>query len=168
MYKFVLLLGLFFAQITMAQEQEEAKNYLSKATQVGENVWIGPQPSEQDFNELAAEEIGAVINTRTAAEMADMPFKEVEQASQFNMNYDLLEIGEGHAYSPAKLSEFDQLMTANAGKKMLLHCRSGNRATQLYTAWLIKHQGKSAAEALQAVGSKSDELNDAVKALLGR
>ena len=165
MLKYSILILMMVAQIVMAEEQV---SYLNKAQQVADNVWIGPQPSEQDFNELAAEEIGAVVNTRTEAEMKGLEYSEVEQASKFNMTYDLLEIGTGHAYSPAKLTEFNDLMTANAGKKMLLHCRSGNRAKQLYTAWLIKYQDKSTAEALQAIGSDETELNDSVKTLLGQ
>ncbi len=154
---------MLFSQVLVAQGQD---SYLNKAKKVGDNVWIGAQPTEQDFNEFAAEEVGAVINTRTEAEMKQVEFSEVAQASQFNMTYDLLEIGTGHAYSPAKLAEFNDLMTASAGKKMVLHCRSGNRATQLYTAWLIKYQNQSPEEALKAVGSDESELNDSVKALL--
>ena len=159
---------LILTMVTLTVMAEEQVSYLDKAQKVGAHVWIGPQPTEHDFDELAAEEIGAVINTRTEAEMKQVTFSEVDQASKFNMTYDLLEIGTGHAYSPAKLVAFNDLMTAHAGKNMLLHCRSGNRATQLYTAWLIKYQDKSAAEALKAVGSEETELNDSVKTLLGQ
>lgn len=168
LFKYAVVLTMILSQTAMADDSAESASYLSKAKQVADNVWIGPQPSEQDYNELAAEEIGAIINTRTASEMEQMQFNSVEKASAFNMTYDLLEIGKDHAYSPEKLASFNELMTANAGKKMVLHCRSGNRATQLFTAWLIKHQGKTEAEALKAVGSDSDELNDSVKALLGK
>ncbi len=167
MLKYIVML-LLAAQFAVAQESQEQASYLAKAQQVGANVWIGDQPSAADFSELAAEEIGAVINTRTAAEVQQVDFNELEQASKFNMTYDLLEVGQGHPYSPAKLTEFNELMTAHAGKNLLLHCRSGNRATQLYTAWLIKYQDKTEAEALQAVGSKETALNDSVKTLLGQ
>ena len=165
--KYMLML-LLTSQVSLAEDANTETGYLAKAQQVGEHVWIGPQPSEQDFSELAADEIGAVINNRTEAEMQSLNFNEVELASQYNMTYDLLEIGEGHAYSPAKLVEFNDLMTAHAGKNLLLHCRSGNRSTQLYTAWLIKYQDKSPAEALKAVGSGDTELNNAVNMLLGQ
>ena len=165
MYKYILMLFLV-TQVSMAENAQENTGYLSKTKQVAENIWIGPQPTEDDFSALAAEEISAVINNRTEAEVKQLSFNEVEQASKYNMTYDLLAIGEGHAYSPAKLTEFNDLMTANADKNMLLHCRSGHRSTQLYTAWLIKYQDKTAAEALKAVGSDESELNDSVKALL--
>ena len=165
MLKYSLLVLMMITQVVMAEEQG---GYLSQAKKVGDNVWIGAQPTAEDLSELAANEIGAVINTRTAAEMKQLDYSEVEQVSKYNMTYDLLEIGTGHAYSPAKLTEFNDLMTANTGKNMLLHCKSGNRATQLYTAWLIKYQDKSVSDALKAVGSDESELNDSVKTLLGQ
>ncbi|MGJ8663921.1 MAG: fused DSP-PTPase phosphatase/NAD kinase-like protein [Marinicella sp.] len=165
MLKYSILLLMMVTQLVMADDEN---SYLKAAKKVGDHVWIGAQPTAQDFDELAAEEIGAVISTRTMAEMKQLDFNEVEQASKFNMTYDLLEIGKGHAYSPAKLEEFNALMTANKDKKMVLHCRSGHRASQLYAAWLIKYQGKSDAEALQAIGSDETELNDSVTALLGK
>jgi len=163
MLKYSVLILMMVAQVAMAEEQA---SYLDKAHRVADNIWIGPQPTEQDFNELAAQEVGAVINTRTAAEMKQLDFNEVDQASKFNITYDLLEIGAGHAYSPAKLDEFNSMMVANSGKNMVLHCRSGHRASQLYAAWLIKFQDKSETEALKAIGSDETELNDSIKVLL--
>ena len=165
MKKYLMWLMVLLTPLAMAEEQG---GYLNQAKKVGNNIWIGPQPTEQDFSEFAAEEIGVVINTRTAAEMEQLEFNEVEQAAEFNMTYDLLEIGENHAYSPAKLTAFNDLMTVNAGKQMVLHCRSGHRASQLYAAWLIKYQGQSTAEALKAIQSDETELNDSIKALLGQ
>lgn len=164
MLKYSVLILMMAAQVVMAEEQA---SYFDKAHKVADNIWIGPQPSEQDFSQFAVKEIGTIINTRTETEMKQLDYNEVDQASNFNMAYELLEIGTGHGYSPAKLNEFNDLMTANAGKNMLLHCRSGHRVTQLYTAWLIKYQDKSPAEALEAIGSDEAELNDSVKTLLG-
>ncbi|WP_223789307.1 fused DSP-PTPase phosphatase/NAD kinase-like protein [Marinicella meishanensis] len=152
---------------TLVAAEDATKGYLDGAKQVADNIWIGPQPSAADFNELAAEEVTVVVNTRTAAEMDQLDFAADAQAQKFNMNYELIEIGQGHAYSPVQLAQFNDFMQAHEGQKMLLHCRSGNRASQLYAAWLIKHQNKTATEALQAIQSEETELNDAIKALLG-
>ena len=81
MLKYSVLLLMVVAQIVMADEQV---SYLDKATKVGENVWIGAQPSEQDFNEFAAEEVGAVINTRTMAEMKQLVLPE-EMGEKFKV-----------------------------------------------------------------------------------
>ena len=165
MKKYLMLLLVLLTATAVAEEQG---SYLNQAKKVGDNIWIGPQPTEQDFSEFAAEEIGAIINTRTAAEMQQLEYNEVEQAARYNMTYDLLEVGENHAYSPAKLTAFNDLMTAHAGKQMVLHCRSGHRASQLYAAWLIQYQGQSTADALKAIQSDETELNDSIKALLGQ
>ncbi len=168
MLKHLILMLLVFVPIVHANEPQNKTGYLANAKQVGENVWIGPQPSAADFNEFAAEEVTVVVNTRTQAEVDQLDYNQAEQAGQFNMAYDLIEIGNGHAYSPAQLADFNTLMQANVGEKMVLHCKSGNRASQLYAAWLIKHQDKSIAEALQAIQSDETTLNDSIKALLGQ
>ena len=165
MAKFFFLSLLLSAHMVAAEEA--TKSYLAGAKQVADNIWIGPQPSATDFNELAAEEVTAVVNTRTAPEMSQLDFDASEQAARFKMNYALIEIGQGHAYSPVQLAQFNEFMSAHAGQKMVLHCRSGHRASQLYAAWLIKHQNKSASEALQAIQSEETELNENIKALLG-
>lgn len=165
MIKFIFLSLLLMAHTVAAEDA--TSSYLAGAKQVASNIWIGPQPSAADFNELAAEEVTAVVNTRTAPEMAQLGFDASAQAEQFKINYALIEIGQGHAYSPVQLAQFNEFMTTHSGQKMVLHCRSGHRASQLYAAWLIKHQNKSASEALQAIQSAETELNDDIKALLG-
>ena len=159
------ILTLMISSIAMA---EDSSSYFKGAKKVDENIWIGPQPTQNDFNEFAAQEVTAVINTRTQPEMNQLEFNETEELKKFEIDYGLVEIGKGHEYSPAKLSEFNELMVANQGKKMVLHCRSGHRASQLYAAWLIKYQGKTSVDALQAIQSDDTELTDSIKALLGQ
>ncbi|MCB1584302.1 MAG: dual specificity protein phosphatase family protein [Xanthomonadales bacterium] len=161
--KYLLLVLLTIGALNVSAEQQ---SYLQQAKKVGENVWIGPQPTENDFNEFAAEEVTAVINTRTQAEMEQLKFDESQALKQYDIEYGLVEIGKGHDYSPVKLTEFNDLMVANEGKKMVLHCRSGHRASQLYAAWLIKYKGKTEAEALKTIQSDETELTDSMKALL--
>ncbi len=165
--KFILMSTMVTTGV-LADQAQNSSGYLSQAKQVADNIWIGPQPNAKDFNELAAEEVTVVVNTRTVEEVEQLDYRPAAQAEQFNMAYELIEIGKGHAYSPAQLVVFNELMEANAGEKMVLHCRSGHRASQLYAAWLIKHQNKSTAEALQAIQSEETTLNDSIKALLGQ
>ena len=143
-------------------------SYLSKSKQVDENIWIGPQPAKNDFNEFAAEEVTVVINTRTQAEMEQLGFNETDELKKFDIGYGLVEVGKGHDYSPSKLEAFNELMTAHAGKKMVLHCRSGHRASQLYAARLRKYQHKTEKEAKQDIPSVESELPYALKVLMGQ
>ncbi len=165
-FKYIALI-LMTAQMVMAKDTMKNHSFLSQTKQVSDNVWIGGQPTKQDFKQLDVGAIDAVINTRTASEMAQLNFNEFELATELGLNYDLIEVGKGHPYSPIKLAEFNTLMQSKSGQKILLHCRSGNRATQLYTAWLIKYQGQSETQALESIGSSETQLNDAVKTLLG-
>ena len=160
-----LIAGLMMAQMVVAQEPSD---YLKQAKQVGEHVWIGPQPQPADYVEFAADDFVAVINTRTEKEMQDLDFDAAGLADKHGLNHNLIEVGAGHPYSPAKLTEFAALMKQYEGQKMVLHCRSGHRASQLYAAWLVKYQDNTPAEALQAIQSDEQELSDAMKALLGQ
>ena len=168
MLRIFVLISTMVVTGVLADDHQNSSGYLTRAKQVSDNIWIGPQPEVDDFDEFAAEEVTVVVNTRTAEEMTQLDYQPDAQAEQFNMTYELIEIGQGHTYSPAQLAAFNALMTANAGEKMVLHCRSGHRASQLYAAWLIKHQNKSASEALQAIQSEETTLNDSIKALLGQ
>jgi protein tyrosine phosphatase (PTP) superfamily phosphohydrolase (DUF442 family) len=165
MFKHTFLMFTFMAGVVVA---EEHKTYLNDARLVGDNIWIGPQPEASDFDEFAAEEVSLVLNTRTAVEMEQLDFDQADKAGAYDMSYELLEIGKDHPYCPAKLAAFNDILQAHEGQKMVLHCRSGNRASQLYAAWLIKYQNKTPAEALKAIQSDETELSDAMKTLLGQ
>lgn len=160
-----LLAGLMITQWVVAKEPSD---YLKQAKQVSQHVWIGPQPQPADYAKFAGDDIVVVINTRTEEEMQDLDFDTAALADKHGMHHNLIEVGAGHPYTPAKLAEFAALMKQHEGQKMVLHCRSGHRASQLYAAWLVKHQNKTPAEALQAIQSDEQELSDAMKALLGQ
>ncbi len=164
----MIMMMLLSTQLVVAKDVIDNQTYLSQTKQVSDNVWIGGQPTEQDFKQLNVDSIDAVINTRTATEVEQLNFNESKLTSELGLTYDLLEVGKGHPYSPAKLAEFNTLMQSKSDQNILLHCRSGNRATQLYTAWLIKYQGQSEKQALEAIGSSEKQLNEAVKTLLGQ
>jgi len=165
MFKHFLILWTFMAGPAMA---DEAASYFNEARLVSDHVWVGPQPDAKDFSEFAAEQVGLVLNTRTAGEMDQLEFDQANVAQTLGLSYELLEIGQDHPYSPAKLAAFNDILEAHRGEKVVLHCRSGNRASQLYAAWLIKYQNKTPAEALKAIHSDESELTDAMKTLLGQ
>ncbi len=67
------------------------------------------------------------------------------------IDYHFLPIdGKEFKYSPGKLEEFAQSLNSTEGK-VLLHCRSGHRASQLWAAYLVKYKGKSIDDALAMV-----------------
>lgn len=116
-----------------------------------ENVYIGPQPEYIDFATIKAAGFTKVINMRTPDEMKELKFYEDYLLKKVDIDYHLIPIGgKEFKYSPAKLEEFAQALDSSTGK-VLMHCRSGHRASQLWAAYLVKYKGKSIDDALAMV-----------------
>lgn len=116
-----------------------------------ENLYIGPQPEYIDFPAIKAAGFTKVINMRRPDEMKELKFYEDYLLKKADVEYHFLPIGgKEFKYSPAKLEEFAQSLDSSSGK-VLLHCRSGHRASQLWAAYLVKYKGKSIDDALAMV-----------------
>ena len=152
MNRYVLMLCvLLHAGFLIAEEQQAEESYLDKAQQVG-RVIIGPQPKESDFAELEAQGVKAVINMRRASEMQDLPFLQDYLTQKHNMSYNRVPIGgDEDAYSPEKLAAFAQAIQQSTDEKVLIHCASGYRASQLYAAYLVAYEKMSPNAALKLV-----------------
>lgn len=116
-----------------------------------DNIFIGPQPQYVDFKTIKAAGFTKVINLRTPDEMKELKFHEDHLLDKADIDYDLIPIGgKEYQYSPTKLAEFAKSLESAEGK-VLLHCRSGHRASQLWAAYLVKYQGKTPDQALAKV-----------------
>jgi len=116
-----------------------------------ENVFIGPQLQYNDFATIKKAGFTKVINMRTPEEMEKLKFYEDFLLKKNNIDYVFIPIGgEKNPYSPEKLEQFAQAME-NTDGKVLLHCRSGHRASELWAAYLVKYKGKTPDEALDMV-----------------
>jgi len=113
--------------------------FQAKYVKVGDDLFIGGQPTEKALRELRAQGVTTVVNLRTPAEMTrDVPFNEAELAKSLGMTYVYIPM-RGNAeypYSPAALDQFAQAM-ASAQGKVLLHCTVAWRASHLWAAYLI-------------------------------
>jgi len=128
----------------------EQPEYLTKLFQ-HENIYIGPQPGYSDFDTIKKAGFSKVINMRTPDEMDNLEFYEDYLLQKAGIDYHLLPIGgEEYKYTPEKLQEFAESLNNNEGK-VLLHCGSGHRASQLWAAYLVKYKGKTPDEALSLV-----------------
>jgi uncharacterized protein (TIGR01244 family) len=107
-------------------------------------VYIGGQPGEKALEELAAMGVKTVVNLRTPQEMGDkaqVPFDEQAEAAKLGLEYVAIPIGgHDHPYSPAVVEKFAQVADRSPGP-VLLHCRTGGRASYLWTAYLIRYGG---------------------------
>jgi uncharacterized protein (TIGR01244 family) len=115
-----------------------------------DNVLIGAQPAASDFEALRAAGVTRVFNLRTADEMATVGFDAAAAAAAAGMAYAQSPVGGAAGFTPAVLEAFAREMEAADGK-LLLHCASGNRAGNLYAAWLVRYRGKSPDEAYREV-----------------
>jgi len=115
------------------------------------DIYIGPQPQYQDFATIKAAGFTKVINMRTVEEMKELKFYEDYLLEKAGITYTLIPIGgEDNPYSPEKLAEFAAAMQNNEGK-ILLHCRSGHRASEMWASYLVKYKNKTPDEALEMV-----------------
>lgn len=106
---------------------------------------IAGQPlSEAAMRQLAKAGITTIVNLRTAEEMADKnstPINEAALSQALGMHYvHLPSGGDDHPYAAETVQAFADVMSATDGR-VLLHCNSGRRATHLWVAYLVDHQG---------------------------
>lgn len=112
------------------------------------NIYIGGQPQFNDFELLKQQGFTRVINMRTPGEMKGLKFYEDYLLKKADIDYNFIPIGgEDNPYSPEKLAEFAAAMESVGDGKVLLHCRSGHRASELWAAYLVKYKGKTPNEA---------------------
>ena len=149
--KYLWLVCLMLGSVSSFAEEGEEESYWDKTYQVG-RVVIGPQPAKADFAELEKQGVQAVINVRTASEMEKQPFLQDYLTQQHNMSYNRVPIGgDDNPYSPEKLAAFAQAMQQSSGDKVLVHCGSGYRASQMYAAYLVAYENMDPNEALALV-----------------
>lgn len=107
---------------------------------VGDDIFVGGQPSERGLREMRAQGVTLVVNLRTPEEMRrDVPFDDPALAAQLGMKYIALPVRgtPEFPFSPATVAKFAEAVR-NAEGKVLLHCTIGWRASHLWAGYLIK------------------------------
>ena len=117
--------------------------FLAKFSRVGDDVFIGGQPTERALRELKAQGVTTVVNLRTPEEMTrSVSFDEAALVRSLGMTYVYIPM-RGNAeypYSPDAVTKFADAMRGTNGK-LLLHCTVAWRASHLWGAYLIKERG---------------------------
>ncbi|HVN76570.1 MAG TPA: sulfur transferase domain-containing protein [Thermoanaerobaculaceae bacterium] len=107
-------------------------------------VFVGGQPAKESLQELAKLGVVAVVNLRTPHEMADkaqVPFDEAAEAARLGMEYVAIPVnGTDYPYAPAVVENLAHALARIPGP-VLLHCRTGVRASYLWTAYLVRNGG---------------------------
>ncbi len=145
----VLLFGQAWAQAQPKGVKPPPRpDYLQMVYPVDEKLLIGPQPFYPDLARLKQAGITKVINFRTPEEMKKLRFDEAAELKALGIDYVLIPIG-GKEF-PRSEQQTRALADALEGEdgKVLLHCRSGHRASEAYIAWLVSEKGVPINEAL--------------------
>lgn len=123
--------------------------FQARFVRVGEDMFIGGQPTEKGLRTVHDQGVTMVINLRSPEEMQRIGFDETAVVQQLGMKYVYIPM-RGTAelpYSPAGLDAFAKAM-ASANGKVLLHCTIAWRASHLWAAYLIRERGVSVNDAL--------------------
>lgn len=112
---------------------------------VNEILVTGGQPTEEQLRAAAGEGFEVVINLATFSPGHSLP-DEAGLVQVLGMEYHAIPVIWTDP-KEADFAAFDAVMSAVAGRKILLHCAANYRATAFYSLYAMKHLGWSREEA---------------------
>jgi uncharacterized protein (TIGR01244 family) len=123
--------------------------FQEKFVSVGDDLFIGGQPTQKALRELRAKGVTTIVNLRMPQEMARVGFDEAALAKELGVKYVHIPMrgSAENPYGPAQLDQFAAAM-ASADGKVLLHCTIAWRASHLWAAYLIRERHVPAAIAV--------------------
>src|SRR5262245_32217514 len=123
--------------------------FQAKFVSVGDDMFIGGQPTEKALRDLKAKGVTTVVNLRMPEEMARVGFDEAALVKELGIKYVYIPMRgtADHPYGPKELDTFAAAM-ASADGKVLLHCTVAWRASHLWAAYLIRERKVPVADAL--------------------
>lgn len=123
--------------------------FQDKFVSVGDDMFIGGQPTEKALRDLKAKGVTTVVNLRMPEEMARVGFDEAALVKTLGMKYVHIPMRgtDANPYGPKQLDAFAAAM-AEADGKVLLHCTVAWRASHLWAAYLIRERKVPVATAL--------------------
>lgn len=149
--------------------------FQEKFVTVGDDMFIGGQPTEKALRDLKAQGVTTVINLRMPAEMARVSFDEAALLKELGLTYVHIPLAgtAENPYAPQALDRFAAAM-ASAQGKVLLHCTIAWRASHMWAAYLIRERKVPVEAALtqtRAINLREDAPfgdQQPVEGLLGR
>ena len=123
--------------------------FQAKFVSVGDDMFIGGQPTEKAIRELKAKGVTTIVNLRMPEEMTRVGFDEAALAKELGIKYVHIPMRgtPENPYGPKQLDTFTEAM-ASADGKVLLHCTVAWRASHLWAAYLIRERKVPVATAL--------------------
>ena len=161
--------GLGLARRGLPQRVEDVKVVTGRLARDG-RVWIGGQPDSTALVTLAARGVRTLVCFRTPEEMDDrkeVPFDEAALAKRLGMEFVSIPFGgEKHPPVPGSVDRLAAVLRDRPGQ-VLLHCGVGARASSMWVAYLVRHQGYGLQEAL-ARGRAINLMPSSLEGLLGK
>lgn len=121
--------------------------------QVTEKLWIAPQPTAADFEEMKEKGIARIINNRPDSEEPGQPkaTQSAAAASHLGMDYVHIPIVPGQVIVD-KIRAFQKAL-AEADGPVLAHCKTGTRSL---TLWAIGEvlDGRMTAAEIDGLGNR--------------
>lgn len=138
-----LVKGGAIANLPAPAQLDTTGMFQAKFVRLGDDIFIGGQPTEKALRDLKAQGVTVVVNLRTPEEMKSaVKFDEPALIQQLGMRYVYIPM-RGNAefpYSPDAVAKFAEAVRSANGK-VLLHCTIAWRASHLWAAYLIKERG---------------------------
>lgn len=113
--------------------------FQAKFASVGDDMFIGGQPTEKALRDLKARGVTTVVNLRMPEEMAQIGFDEAALLKELGIRYVHIPMRgtPENPYGPKQLDAFAAAMSSADGK-VLLHCTVAWRASHMWAAYLIR------------------------------
>jgi uncharacterized protein (TIGR01244 family) len=115
--------------------------FQDKFVSVGDDMFIGGQPTEKAIRDLSGRGVTTIVNLRMPDEMARVGFDEAALAKELGITYVHIPMrgSAANPYGPKQLDTFAAAMSSATGK-VLLHCTIAWRASHLWAAYLIRER----------------------------
>jgi uncharacterized protein (TIGR01244 family) len=122
---------------------------LQNTIQINDQVAVGPQPSEDEIQQLADEQFRAVVNFRTDSEEEQplSPKAEGEKVRAAGMEYLNIPVAE-ESLGPDVVDRFRREY-GNLPKPVYAHCKTGKRAGAMVMMHIASEQGMTGDETLK-------------------
>ena len=122
---------------------------------IAPRIYMSGQPSPEGLEALAELGVTTVINLRTQQEMDNREIVEFDEAAHLDaqgIHYVHIPAGGPDTpYAPAMVEQFAKALAdalGNAEERVLLHCTVAWRASHLWAAYLVRHEGLDMNQAL--------------------
>ena len=133
---------------------ETADLFQVKFVSIGDDMFIGGQPTEKALRELKAKGVTTVVNLRMPQEMEQIGFDEAGLLKELGIKYVHIPMrgSPENPYGPKQLDQFTEVMNTATGK-VLLHCTVAWRASHMWGAYLIRERKMPVATVVEQVRS---------------